>query len=336
MYRVSSARNLPAVGTSPNSVASRGRHLTARGALAALVLGVCLAGSLALTASASALVRPLKSVTRVTPVTPASPVTRGSTYLSLGDSVTFGYQEPTVVPAPNYHDASSFLGYPEQLGAALHVSVVNPACPGETSASLINASAPSNGCENSPSPTTPNVGYRTEFPLHVHYKGSQLAFALRYLRAHQNVRLVSLMIGANDLFLCQETTSDACQSSAELNATIAKAAGNIRRIMSAIRIQAHYRGQLAIVNYYSLNYASSVATAPVIALNQAADAAAKPFHVVIADGFDELKAATLHSGSNTCVAGLLTQLGGPGTCGVHPSYAGQALLAQALEKVVRF
>jgi len=81
---------------------------------------------------------------------------------------------------------------------------------------------------------------------------------------------------------------------------------------------------------------ADVGGCPVIALNQAADAAAKPFHVVIADGFDELKAASVHSGSNTCLAGLLTQLGSPGTCGVHPSYAGQALLAQALEKVVRF
>ncbi len=331
MNDVSSARIVPAVHMGANSVTSPGRRLTPRSALAALALSACVIGSLALTASAGAATR---RVTPLAPVTPASPLTSGSTYLSLGDSVTFGFQEQTVVPAPNYHDASSFLGYPEHLGAALHVSIINPACPGETSASLINASAPSNGCENGPTPTT--VKYRKLFPLHVRYKGSQLAFAVGYLRTHQNVRLVSLMIGANDLFLCQKTTSDACQSSAELGATIAKAAANIRRIMSAIRNQAHYRGQLAIVNYYSLNYSSSVANAPVIALNKAADAAAKPFHVVIADGFDELKAASVHSGSNTCVAGLLTQLGSPGTCGVHPSYAGQALLAEALEKVVRF
>jgi lysophospholipase L1-like esterase len=331
MNDVSSARIVPAVGVGVDGVTSRGRRLKARSVLAALALSACVVGSLALTTSAGAATR---RVTPVTPVTPTSPLRPGSAYLSLGDSVTFGYQEPTVVPAPNYGDAASFLGYPEHLGAALHVSIVNPACPGETSASLINPSAPSNGCENGPSPTTPK--YRKLHPLHVRYQGSQLAFAVGYLRTHQNVRLVSLMIGANDLFLCQETTSDACQSSAELSATIAKAAANIRRIMSAIRKQAHYRGQLAIVNYYSLNYSSSVANAPVIALNQAADAAAKPFHVVIADGFDELKAASVHSGSNTCLAGLLTQLGSPGTCGVHPSYAGQALLAQALEKVVRF
>src|SRR5689334_16720194 len=76
------------------------------------------------------------------------PVTRGSTYLALGDSVPFGYQESAVVPAPDYPDASSFVGYPELAGSALHVHVFNAACPGETSASLIDASKPSNGCEN--------------------------------------------------------------------------------------------------------------------------------------------------------------------------------------------
>jgi lysophospholipase L1-like esterase len=116
---------------------------------------------------------------------------RRSRYLALGDSVTFGYQEPQVVPAPNYHNPSRFLGYPEQLGAELHLRVANAACPGETSASLINASAQSNGCENA---------YRKNFPLHVRYKGAQLAYGISFLGSHREVKLVSLMVGANDLF----------------------------------------------------------------------------------------------------------------------------------------
>jgi hypothetical protein len=48
--------------------------------------------------------------------------------------------------------------------------------------------------------------------------------------------------------------------------------------------------------------------------------------VVIADGFGELQAASARSGGDTCTAGLLTQLS-TGGCGIHPSYAGQALLA---------
>jgi lysophospholipase L1-like esterase len=263
---------------------------------------------------------------------PVAAVTRGSSYLALGDSVTFGYEEPQVVPAPDYHDAASFPGYPEQLGSELHLTVANLACPGETSASLIDASAQSNGCENSPG--GPTSGYRRAYPLHVRYRGAQLAAALAYLHTHRDVRLVSLMIGANDYFICVETTRDGCSSRAQQHAVLAALARNVRRILSAIRTTAHYTGQLAIVNYYSLNYASAATNAMSVALNDAQDAAAEPFHVVVANGFAELRAAASHFGADPCAAGLITQLGAPGKCGIHPSYAGQALLAQSLEKVI--
>ena len=270
------------------------------------------------------------------PKTPAlnthTPVTKGSTYLSLGDSVTFGYEEAQVVPAPDYPDASSFLGYPELIGSELHLKVVNPACPGETSSSLIDDTAQSNGCENS---VSGSPGYRTTRPLHVSYTGSQLAFALNYLKKHHDVRLVSLMIGANDAFVCQATTPDHCASGTELAGLIGTITTNVKTILSTIRNKAHYGGQLAIVNYYSLNYADPSASGQISLLNQAIDGAAKPFHVEVADGFGELAAGAAHSGGNSCTAGLLTQLTGASTpCGIHPSYAGASLLAQALEKVI--
>jgi len=204
-----------------------------------LLVSVAAAG-----ASAQAATRPRPPI-----VTRNTPVAGGSTYLSLGDSVTFGYMEPGVVPAPDYHNPASFLGYPEQLGAQLHLRVVNPACPGETSASLINASALSNGCENA---------YRKAYPLHVSYAGSQLAYAVAFLRRNRNVRLVSLMIGANDLFICQRMTSDSCLKASEQNALFAQVSANVRRILSAVLNQARYRGQLAIIKYYSLDYSSPV------------------------------------------------------------------------------
>ncbi len=263
----------------------------------------------------------------------AAPVTPGSGYLALGDSVTFGYAEPQVVPAPDYADAASFIGYPEQLGSELHLEVANLACPGETSASLINASAQSNGCENTP--TNTGAAYRKLYPLHVRYKGSQLAYAVSYLHAHPKTRLVSLMIGANDLFICQETTSDGCSNQAEQDAVLAKIGRNVKTILSAIRTKAHYAGQLAIVNYYSLDYASATADHESTELNQTVDAAARPFRIVVANGYKEFEAAAHRFGGESCQAGLLTQLGTPGNCGVHPSYAGAALLAQSLEKVIR-
>jgi hypothetical protein len=33
-------------------------------------------------------------------------------YLALGDSVAFGYVPPNAVPAPNYNNPRSFVGYP--------------------------------------------------------------------------------------------------------------------------------------------------------------------------------------------------------------------------------
>jgi lysophospholipase L1-like esterase len=262
------------------------------------------------------------------------PVAPGTRYLALGDSVTFGYMEGTVVPAPNYHNAASFFGYPELAGDALHLKVANAACSGETSSSLINPKAQSNGCENSPG--HPGVGYRTQFPLHVNYKGSQLAFALSYLKAHKNVSLVSLMIGANDFFVCQETTSDSCGSAAEQQATAAKVTANVHTILGSIRKKAHYTGQIAIVNYYSLNYSVPAVNAQSQLLNKVQDAAAKPYHVVIADGYGELQQGAAHFGGSTCQAGLITELNStPGMCGIHPSYAGQSLLALSLEKAIK-
>lgn len=264
------------------------------------------------------------------PVT-SPPLVPGSTYLALGDSVTFGYQEPNVVPAPNYHNAASLPGYPEHIARELPVHVVNAACPGETSSSLINAKAESNGCENV---LGSGGGYRSAFPLHVRYSGSQLAFAVHYLKTHHRVRLVSLMIGANDGFVCQATTPNHCTSGDEITALAAQITRNVRVILKAIR--AHYSGQLAIVNYYSTDYANPVDNLDSQFLNQTVDKAAKPYRVEIADGYGAFRTQALKFGDDTCRAGLLTQwLPGP-TCGVHPSYAGQALLAEALLHAVRF
>ena len=287
----------------------------------------------ALTACAAALAGALPtSAAAARPITSPS-VVPGSRYLALGDSVTFGYMESNVVPPANYLDPSSFIGYPRMVGAALRLKVTNAACPGETSSSLIDTSAPSNGCESSPPPNT-SPSYRSRFPLHVGYKGSQLAFAVKYLRGHRNVRLVSLLIGANDLLRCVSTTPDGCASASEEQSVLAVIRENVGVILSTIRRKAGYRGQLVIATQYSPDYTSAFLTNGVRALNSTVQSAAKPFRVLIANGFGQFYQGALHSAGNPCTAGLLTQLGAPGKCGVHPSYAGQSLLALAVERAV--
>jgi lysophospholipase L1-like esterase len=261
------------------------------------------------------------------------PVTPGSGYVALGDSVSFGFKESQVVPTPDYTNAANFPNYPQMLGQELHLTVANLACPGETSSSLIDTSAISNGCENTLGDTTQS--YRGNFPLHYSYTGSQLSAAVAYIEANPNVRLVSLMIGANDLFVCQEQTSDGCASTQEKLQAASVLAKNVSTILSTIRNTAHYTGQIAIVNYYSLDYASSTDNQESQLGNTVVDLAAARYHVVVADGYGTFETASVDSGSDTCTAGLLTQLGAPGTCGIHPSFAGQALLAQSVLNAIK-
>ncbi|WP_375485043.1 SGNH/GDSL hydrolase family protein [uncultured Jatrophihabitans sp.] len=257
------------------------------------------------------------------------PVRPGSSYLALGDSVSFGYREPANLPTPDYPDASTFVGFPENVGSALGLRVANASCPGETSGSLVSASELSYACRLTPTGTD---GYRTKFPLHVGYAGTQLQYARSFLARHRNTDLVTLMIGANDGFLCQATTTDQCAS--ELPGVLAKISANVRTILGTLRQQEHYRGQIVIVNYYSTDYRSAVQNGSSQALNTAMDTAAKPFDVTVADGYATFQKAAAQAGGDTCAAGLLTTLT-TGGCGVHPSVGGQALLALAVEKAIR-
>jgi len=253
------------------------------------------------------------------------------TYLALGDSVAFGYVPPEAVPPPNYHDASSFIGYPEDVSRALHLRVANAACPGETTASLFIRGVVSNGCENSPGSST---GYRTQFPLHVFYKGTQLRFALRYLLRHPHTRLVTINIGANDVFLCQETTKDHCTSQKELQGVLKEIKQNLATIYSKIRHVAHYRGPLVALTYYSLSYSDPSAVAGVELLNSVIASVTKAFGGKVADGFAAFEGPSMAAGGSPCKAGLLIKLP-DGTCNIHPSPAGHLLLAQAIEDVIR-
>jgi lysophospholipase L1-like esterase len=252
------------------------------------------------------------------------------TYLALGDSVAFGYVPPQAVPAPNYNRPRSFVGYPELLGRRLHERDVNASCPGETTASMLVAGAQSNGCENSlGSP----VGYRTLYPLHVHYRGTQMQFALRYLAFHRHTRLITIDIGANDAFLCQETTVDQCGSPVEFAGVAAQITSNLGTILKDLRGQAHYRGPIVVLTYYSLSYSDPAQIQSTEALDSVIAGAATANGAIVADGFAAFQAPSLASGGDPCAAGLLIKLPG-GTCNIHPSRAGHRLLAKAILKAL--
>jgi lysophospholipase L1-like esterase len=250
-------------------------------------------------------------------------------YLALGDSIAFGYRPAAVTPPASYLNAANFTGYPDDIARARRLHLVNASCPGETTSSMISKSARSNGCESGPSG---GPGYRTFAPLHVVYSGSQLAFAVRYLRQHPATRLVTLDIGANDLFLCEDN-ADHC-AGPDFRATLATISKNVNSILSALRHQAGYRGTLVVMNYYALTYGdtTSLTSIGAQALNTTLASSAARYGGRIASAFAAFKTASADRGGDTCAAGLRIKLPSGG-CDLHPSARGHEVLAKVIDRV---
>jgi lysophospholipase L1-like esterase len=253
----------------------------------------------------------------------------GQGYLALGDSLAFGYRPTAVTRVAAYRNPANFTGYPEDVARALKLRAVNASCPGETTASMINPTAPNSGCETS---ADGNLGYRSLAPLHVSYTGSQLGFALRYLRQHPDTKLVTIDIGANDMFLCQQTTPDHC-TGADFAHALAAVTKNLDAILNAMRNQAHYRRTLVVLTYYTLDYADRTSVAQTEALNAALATPAAHYAARLADGFTAFRAASARAAGNACAAGLAIRLTS-GACDEHPTAHGQQVLAQAIEQAL--
>lgn len=251
----------------------------------------------------------------------------GPSYLALGDSVVFGFISGDGFA---YRNADNFVGYPDYAGRALRLHSVNASCPGEASGGF--QTPPPGGNDNGCRP------FKANFPLHVSYgtAGTQLAFATTFLRSHRNTRLVTLGLGANDLFILQRTCggSQAC-----LVAGLQAMSANIDAILHALRATG-YEGVLEVVNYYSLDYADPTQVGGAQLLNQFVTASAASNHAVVADAFDAFMNAASVAAGHTCEAALLnigTSSPAPAfpNCDVHPSQSGQQLLARVVEETYR-
>jgi lysophospholipase L1-like esterase len=257
---------------------------------------------------------------------PASAAPRGNSnpnnYLALGDSVSFGYNPLLVQPGVS---PTVFVGFPELASDLFRprLKVFNASCPGETSTSLITGSRPDNGCQD----------YRQYIgALHVAYSGSQLSYATSYIEANRRTGLVTMMIGANDLFLLSDSCAtspnpDACIF-AGLPGLLTTLGDNLTTIYTTLR-QAGFQGTFVAVTYYSTNYSDPFVTGAIGAIDNTLASVTQAFAGKVADGFGEFQAAAAAYGGDSCAAGLLVHLTAT-TCDVHPSPAGAALLADAV------
>jgi len=142
--------------------------------------------------------------------------------------------------------------------------------------------------------------------------------------------LVSLMIGANNAVAMRVNLPGRLPQQPRA-APCSPLSSHVKKILSAIRTRAHYTGQLAIVNYYSLDYADAAGTGLTQLLNQAIVSHAHADGAIVADAFSAFQHASASAAGHTCAAGLLNA--SPQNqflCDVHPSQSGQELLAQAV------
>jgi lysophospholipase L1-like esterase len=238
---------------------------------------------------------------------------RPGDYLALGDSVPFGYSPRLLIGG----DAARYVGYPDLAARRLGLRLTNLSCPGEASDGFVRAGGADNGCRT----------FRAVAPLHAAYRGTQLDAAQAFLAKHPRTRLVTLMLGANDLFICQDGTADRCSSPAELAAVLHTYEANLDKVLEAVRSE--YDGRLVLVTYYSTDYTDDRVTGSVRALNRVIETEAARHGARTADGFAAFKAASAGSGGRPCAAGLLIRLSNGG-CDVHPSPAGAQVLAGAV------
>ena len=145
-----------------------------------------------------------------------------------------------------------------------------------------------------------------------------MQYALKYLAVHRHTRLVTINIGANDVFLCQETTADHCASAAEVHAALQEIQANLTTIYTKIRDVARHHGLLVVLTYYSLNYSDPAQVAGAEALNSAIASVTEKFGGKVADGFAAFEGLSAAFGGSPCAAGLLTFFARPSpTCSSH-------------------
>lgn len=243
-------------------------------------------------------------------------------YLALGDSIAFGYNPTVPVDLKNYH------GYPEFVSNGVHQKVANASCVGETSGSFLLPGQPDLGCSQ---------WKQSGAPMWVPYTGTQIDYAVNYLRNNPNPKLVTINIGGNDLGLLQlQCAMDLNCELTRLPGVLAAYGNNLFTILFRLRHEAGYKGPIVLLTYYAFDYRPSSApeTAAFIALNGIASGVASAFGAKVADGFGAFLVASLPSGGDPCAAGLLVPLTG-GNCDVHPSLAGQKVLANAVLRAIQ-
>jgi lysophospholipase L1-like esterase len=169
-------------------------------------------------------------------------------YLSLGDSMAFGFQEEkfnAMLESGHYTPDGFATGYTDVLADRMRQlhdgqETVNLGCPGETTESMIHG-----GCEF----TLPDPDGNA-FALHTTYAGAQLNAAVKFLRSHRHqVSPVTVVIGGGDVGQIFGDVCDFRTTCIERSGLRQHLGRNLDRIFGALRTAAPDTEIISVVFY---------------------------------------------------------------------------------------
>ena len=133
-------------------------------------------------------------------------------------------QSATRLPGPNRpHESKCIRRLPGTDSAEAETRVNERKLPRSSPAPrFISLDVLINGC---------NAARAAGLPLHTDYTGTQLGFAVAFLQSNPDLRLVTLDLGANDLFLCGHPTATGCASDTEFNTALEVYGQNLTAIL---------------------------------------------------------------------------------------------------------
>ena len=266
------------------------------------------------------------------------PAAAQHTYLAVGDSVAFGYQDPTLTPDPPA--SAGFAGYAQPYDAFLSaqagapVTLLNLGIVGETSTSLVTPSAATagNGLLNS--------NYSLSTPT---TQDALLVSELTTLGS--GVSNITVQVGANDIlglatsaaFQTAVATNNVAAQQSLLNGTLATIGTNYDTLLGQIHTLSP-QADVQVLGYYN-PYAALPETDPISVylkavstpLNLALNAKIAQEAAAHGDGFVDLYTPFLgHESTLTLSGELIPTPFGPAP-NDHPTTAGYAVITRQLE-----
>ncbi len=202
------------------------------------------------------------------PGSPSHAAGLGAYYLSLGDSLAFGYQP--------YKPLVTGFGYTDVLAQEFEainpdLTPVNLGCPGETTVTFMKG-----GCQGAAA---------------LRYTGSQLDNALKFLKAHPGqVNPITIAVGAVDLLQSVQAVTDTAQITTTALNSLQVVYTNLNTIFKKLR-QAAPKADIVTIDFFdpltvALTPTVALDTVPAITiLNSDINAAAATSKIKVADMF---------------------------------------------------